>query len=106
MENSTYNRPILQKGFLSLLMVLFCLVARAQPSDALKGLAADTLVFTSVQHPPEFEGGMNEFYKFLGTNLRYPVNARTHHVQGRVILSMIVEKDGSISHTKVIRGVT
>ncbi|SEO88450.1 TonB family C-terminal domain-containing protein [Mucilaginibacter gossypiicola] len=72
-------------------------IASVQPgSDA---------VFTSVEQVPEFSGGLEAFSKFLMTNLRYPKAARDNNVQGRVIITFIVEKDGSLSNMKVIRGI-
>jgi len=63
-------------------------------------------VFTSVQHVPEFPGGMDAFYHFLARNVHYPSSAREKGTQGRVIIKMIVEKDGSLSHINVARGVS
>jgi TonB family protein len=63
-------------------------------------------VFTSVQHIPEFPGGMEAFYRFLARNVHYPASARAKKIQGRVIIKMIIEKDGSISNINVARGVS
>ncbi|MFB0499530.1 TonB family protein [Mucilaginibacter sp. OAE612] len=62
-------------------------------------------VFTSVEQVPEFKGGLEAFGKFLMTNLRYPKAARDNNVQGRVIITFVVEKDGSLSNMKVVRGI-
>ena len=43
--------------------------------------------------------------KFLGQNFKYPAEAIEKGIQGRVIVQMIVERDGSITNTKVVRGV-
>ena len=80
--------------------------AKAQKSDTLKGLEADTLVFVTVEHEPKFPGGMRHFYEYITTTISYPAEARKNHSQGKVFVSMIVEKDGSISNVKVVRGVT
>jgi TonB family protein len=63
-------------------------------------------VFTTVQHVPEFPGGINAFYRFLGHAVHYPKSARENGTQGRVIIKMIVEKDGSLSHITIARGVS
>jgi len=65
----------------------------------------DDKIFTSVEKTPEFPGGLDAFYQFLGKNIRYPAAAREHKVQGRVIISFIVEKDGSLSDVHVVRGI-
>jgi len=62
-------------------------------------------VFTSVEHVPEFPGGLDAFMAFLAKNIRYPAAARQNKVEGRVIISFIVEKDGSLSDVHVIRGI-
>lgn len=62
-------------------------------------------VFQVVEEMPEFPGGMGECLKFLGKNLRYPVEAQKAGIQGKVIVEFVVEKDGSISNPKVVRSV-
>ena len=54
---------------------------------------------------PEFEGGMKAWYKFIQRNLRYPANAIEQEKQGRVFLSFVIERDGSITDVKVMKGV-
>lgn len=53
------------------------------------------------QVQPEFKGGMKEFYKFLGMNIRYPSDAARSGVAGRVMLSFVVCEDGSMCEYKV-----
>jgi TonB family protein len=62
-------------------------------------------VFDVVENMPEFPGGMAEMMKFLATNVKYPEEAEKAGQQGRVILTFIVEKDGSISNVKVVKSV-
>lgn len=57
-------------------------------------------VFVTAEEEPSFLGGMLGFYKFLAANLRYPEAMRRHHVQGKVIIEMTIEKDGSLSDIK------
>lgn len=59
--------------------------------------------FVKVQNPPTFPGGMEEFYKFLGENIKYPEMAKENRIQGNVFISFVVEKDGAISNVKVDR---
>jgi protein TonB len=54
---------------------------------------------------PEFEGGMGAWAKFIQRNLRYPDLAQEQGVQGKVFVSFVVEKDGSISNVSVIKGI-
>ncbi len=62
-------------------------------------------IFTVVEVSPEFPGGQSELMKFLQDNLRYPENAREKGIQGTVFVSFVVEKDGSASEYKLLRGV-
>jgi TonB family protein len=52
---------------------------------------------------PEFPGGETALMNFIVSNLKYPQSAAQKGIQGRVTLSFIVEKDGSISTIKVVR---
>ena len=52
----------------------------------------------------KYPGGEGELYKFLSMNIRYPKLCQSFGVQGRVIISFVVEKDGSITEIKKLRG--
>ena len=60
-------------------------------------------VFDKVDEAPQFPGGMAGMMQYLSSNIRYPEDAREAGTQGRVIVSFIVEKDGSISNAKVAK---
>ncbi|WP_316795832.1 energy transducer TonB [Pedobacter agri] len=62
--------------------------------------------FISIEKQPEFPGGIKAFYSFLNENIKYPKEAAKRQIQGRVFLSFIVEKDGSLTGIKVIRGLS
>lgn len=53
---------------------------------------------------PQFKGGLNRFYKFLGENIKYPMDALSRGVKGRVMLSFVVCEDGSLCDYKVENG--
>jgi TonB family protein len=59
----------------------------------------------NVENAPEFQGGQNALARFLGSRLRYPPKARRKKTQGKVFISFIVEKNGSLTDFKVIRGI-
>jgi TonB family protein len=65
----------------------------------------DKSVFTAVEQVPAFPGGEAGFSKFTSATIKYPKAAREANVQGRVVASFIVEKDGSLTDIKVIRGI-
>lgn len=62
-------------------------------------------VFTVVEEMPRFPGGESALMEFIAKRIKYPVLAQENGIQGRVIASFIVEKDGSISDPEVVRGV-
>lgn len=57
-----------------------------------------------VEQKPEFPGGESAMYKWLGDHINYPAQASEEGVQGRVVVSFDVAKDGSIVNVKVARG--
>lgn len=57
-----------------------------------------------VEQKPSFPGGESAMYKWLQDNIIYPAAASEEGVQGKVTVQFIVEKDGSITHVKVVRG--
>src|SRR5688500_216814 len=54
---------------------------------------------------PEFPGGTDEMNRFIMKNLSYPEKERKENIQGTVYVSVVVEKDGSLSSIEVVRGV-
>ena len=61
--------------------------------------------FIIVEDMPEFPGGMDAFYKFIGKKVKYPAQARRMGIEGRVYLQFVIEKDGSIGDLFVAKGV-
>lgn len=62
-------------------------------------------VFNVVEVEPEFPGGMEALYKYLAENIKYPVMAKNNKVEGRVYITFVIEKDGTVSDAKVLRSV-
>ena len=79
-------------------------VAAPPPPPAPKPEVA-TKVFDVVEEMPSFPGGQGALMQYLASNIKYPVVAQENGVQGRVIVSFVVERDGSISDVKVARSV-
>jgi len=81
------------------------------PEDVPVGPPADAPASTnevfntgSLEVQPEPFGGMDAFSKFLGRTLRYPAAASDANVSGRVVVSFVIEKDGSLSNIIVEKG--
>ena len=65
---------------------------------------ADT-VYQIVEEMPQFPGGENALMEYVSKNVVYPEEAKEKEIQGRVFISFVVEKDGSIGEVKVLRGI-
>lgn len=64
-----------------------------------------TRVYDVVEQMPSFPGGISGLRTYLNQNIRYPAEAQENCVQGRVVVSFVVEKDGHISDVTVLRSV-
>lgn len=62
-------------------------------------------IFTSVEQVPEFPGGNDAFGRYLGKAIRYPSIAKENGTQGRVIVTFVCERDGSLTDIHVLRGI-
>lgn len=62
--------------------------------------------FHVVEEMPSFDhDGYNGFYKYMAKNLKYPSQAKRFNVEGKVFVQFIVERDGSMTGVKVVRGI-
>ena len=62
-------------------------------------------IFQVVEQMPEFPGGMQALMTYLSKNIKYPSVAQDNGIQGRVLVSFVVNKDGSIVDPEVIKSV-
>lgn len=96
MASFGWTRPLVALLFIAFLVSN----AKAQSKSSNDG----NEIYTAVEHSAEFPGGTKAFSTFLVKNLHYPAEARKNNVQGKVYLNFVVEKDGSLSDIKVVRG--
>ena len=61
--------------------------------------------FDVVEEMPQFPGGPAALFEFLSKNIQYPKDAEKAKLQGRVIVTFVVKKDGSITDAKVVKSV-
>lgn len=61
----------------------------------------DTAVFVAVEQNPGFPGGIGKLMEYINKNLKYPKVAKQASLEGRVIVSFVVERDGSLTGIKV-----
>jgi hypothetical protein len=62
-------------------------------------------VFTIVEDLPQYVGGNDSMFRFLGRNIKYPPSARESGVEGTVYVGFVVEKDGSLTNIQLKRNV-
>lgn len=68
-------------------------------------VSEDDAVFVVVEEQAEFPGGLDSMYAYIVKNLKYPEAAKEKGIEGRVFVNFIIEKDGSISNVKILRGI-
>ena len=54
---------------------------------------------------PSFPGGQGAMFEFIANNIQYPIVAEENGVQGRVLVSFVIKKDGSLSNVRVVKSV-
>ena len=85
-------------------------VALAQTPDSLR---MDTIekaeekeeIFGIVETMPMFRGGERKLMEFIGSNVVYPKEAIDAGIEGKVFVEFYIEKDGTVSDAKVLRGI-
>ena len=73
--------------------------------NAMKVEKAEKEAFDVVEQMPQFPGGPEALMQFLSQNVKYPKEAYEKNVQGRVIASFVVEKDGSITEAVIRKSI-
>ncbi len=61
--------------------------------------------FIIVEQMPEFPGGENAMFQYLGENMKYPRMAVENEIQGTVHITFVIERDGTITGIRIIRGI-
>ena len=69
-----------------------------------EGQVCDT-IYNGAETMPQFPGGPNELMKYLSENTKYPESAKANKIEGRVFVSLVIEKDGSVTNAEVMRGI-
>ena len=62
-------------------------------------------VYEVADKMPEFPGGMTGLMQHLSKNIRYPAEAHTNNIQGRVVVSVIINTDGKATNAQIVQGV-
>ena len=98
----------MKKIYLFIIGLLILIVNSSEASNVFfvdSTIKSDSASFISVEEPAIFPGGTIELIKFINKNLLYPKEALNNKIEGKVMLSFIIEKDGSVSDPKIIKGI-
>ena len=87
---------------LSVLAILLMVNTNAMAQNKKK---ANDKVLEKAEVMPQFPGGDQAMMDFVAKNVQYPEEAKEKEISGRVLVGFIVEKDGSISDVKVVKGI-
>jgi TonB family protein len=96
------NRNIF-KTLLAALALAFLLIASPLHVASAQTLKEADKPYTFVEQMPQFKGGEAEMLKFLGTNVKYPKEAIENGVEGLVVVSFVVETNGSINEVQTVK---
>ena len=92
--------------FIALLSFGFMANAMAQHFDEGEEVIEQSdKVFEVVDEMPSFPGGQSALFDFMAKNIKYPEVAEDNGIQGRVLVTFIVKKDGSLSDVRVAKSV-
>ena len=74
-------------------------------TEPVKPRVEENKVFEYVEQMPSFPGGMAALMQYLSKNIKYPPVAEEMNIQGRVICTFVVERDGSVSDIRIAKSV-
>ena len=70
-----------------------------------KKVPSDTSIYRTVDEVPSFPGGDSEMMKFIQKNVNYPQTEKEAGVSGTVVVTFVIEPDGSITNIKILKSV-
>ena len=73
--------------------------------SALEDAPSNDSVYQIVDEMPQFPGGEKAMMEYVAKNVKYPQEAKDKEIQGRVFVSFVIEKDGSVNEVKVLRSI-
>ena len=74
-------------------------------TEPVKPKEEENKVFDVVEQMPSYPGGMSALMQYLSSNIKYPAIAEENGIQGRVICTFVVERDGSITDVRIAKSV-
>ena len=74
-------------------------------TEPVKPKEEENKVFDVVEQMPSYPGGMGALMQYLSSHIKYPAIAEENGIQGRVICTFVVERDGSITDVRIAKSV-
>jgi periplasmic protein TonB len=106
MTDRKINLKCMKTGFAFLFFLLSLnLLAQNDLTKSDSTSQQQNTVLTTVEVMPSFKGGEDKMYKWLGNNIKYPQVAKETGISGTVVISFIVEKDGTITNAEIIKAI-
>ena len=105
MKTKKENVSGLWMRLLTTLSVLAILLMANMTIMAQEKKVADNKIYDTPEVMPEYPGGMQAMMNFIGENVKYPEDAMEKNISGKVFVTFVVEKDGTVSEAKVVKGV-
>ena len=93
------------KTFMVLPLIAIAIIAICSCGKNKTAVPDPETVYTTVDVMPVFNGGDQAILNYIGKNTVFPEAAKSNNITGQVIVKMIVEKDGSVTHAEILKSV-
>ncbi|MCK9321056.1 MAG: energy transducer TonB [Bacteroidales bacterium] len=97
------NKLLNPLSLFALLVMVFAFSLNVNAQE--KKTENSDVVFTVVENEAEFPGGVEAMNRFMAENIKYPTLAKQKNIEGKVIISFIVEKNGTLSDIRTIKDI-
>ncbi|MEA5100310.1 MAG: energy transducer TonB [Bacteroidales bacterium] len=97
------NKLLKSLSLFALLVMVFAFSLNVNAQE--KKSDNSDVVFTVVENEAEFPGGVEAMNRFMAENIKYPTLAKQKNIEGKVIISFIVEKNGTLSDIRTIKDI-
>lgn len=89
-----------------ILILFLSISAFSQEIKTISKNKSDDTIYSSaaIEYQPEYDGGIQGFREYIAKNFTIPPQAAKQNIQGKIFVEFIIEKDGSLTDIKVIRG--
>jgi len=102
---STWKLGLIIELMACVVVIVACQEQTEHQQSSEPKVAEDNTIYEKVDNMAEFPGGMTSMTTFIGENVKYPAIAREKKLEGKVFVYFVVNKDGSVTGAKVLKGV-